>query len=543
MHARYVLRHLVARGGMAEVYLGTLQGEDAASTPRPVIIKRVHPHLAQDPRIAKMFTAEAQTAAQLHHPNLVEVLDVGSGPDGLYLVLELVNGWDLGIILEAAQKKRRVLAPRLATYVTAQVVSGLAHAYAKQMDGRPLIHAHRDVSPPNVLVSTAGEVKVADFGVARGQLASGTTEPGTFKGKVAYAAPEQLRGELTNAASDQFSLGIVLHEMLTGLSPFGSCENLIEYVQKLERDHLFPLSGVPEPLARIVRTMLARDPKQRFPTADVLLRALKEYLASSGPPVNSLELQAFLATLELPPPISDASKPLGPVHDGDTFVRQAFSLAAEPAPPSAPAAPPTPMLGPPPPGGPVGAFSGSPPLPSRPPHEAHGSTLELNGALARPQAARPAALEEASSTPTLELVSLPKRTVSRPMPAVTRRAPRPAPVMATKLGAVGLFAMLVALVAVWIVVSPSVRQKVERAIGIASSRVNGTQTLLHVSSEPAGASVTIDGAPMGFTPFSGDNRDAARDHDVEVTLQGYRAWRAKVHGGEDVTLDAHLESL
>ncbi|MFP2930819.1 serine/threonine-protein kinase, partial [Pyxidicoccus sp. 3LG] len=262
MNERYRLVRPLAVGGMAELFLGVSRSEGFE---RAVAIKRMLPQLAQEPDIARMFLAEARLATQLQHQNIATVYDVGQGPGGLFLVMELVDGWDLGVLLRAAARHGVRFPPHLAAFVLLQVLAGLSHAYRKLHGGRPLLVAHRDVSPSNVLVSREGEVKVTDFGIAR-MAGTSFTEPGVFKGKAAYSAPEVIQGAPATAASDQFSLGIVFHELLTGRHPFDAELEPISAMQAILSREVMRPPEVPAPLADVVLRMLARAPEERFPT-------------------------------------------------------------------------------------------------------------------------------------------------------------------------------------------------------------------------------------------------------------------------------------
>ncbi|MCP3103766.1 protein kinase [Myxococcus sp. K15C18031901] len=300
MNPRYRLVRPLASGGMAELFLGVARAAEGFE--RVVAIKRVLPHLAREPDIARMFLAEARLATHLQHQNIATVHDVAQGPEGLFLVMELVDGWDLGVLLRAATRQGHRFPPHLATFITLQTLAGLHHAYRKRVDGQPLLMAHRDVSPSNILVSREGEVKVTDFGIARLSGLS-HTEPGLFKGKEAYTAPEVLEGAPATAQSDQFSLGLVFHELLTGRHPFASASpdaHAISLAILTQAPAPFP-PDVPAPLATAVQRMLARAPEHRFPSTEWLAEVLARWLAQSGEPASTHTLAAFLESLGLPP--------------------------------------------------------------------------------------------------------------------------------------------------------------------------------------------------------------------------------------------------
>ncbi|WP_338868021.1 protein kinase domain-containing protein [Myxococcus stipitatus] len=337
MNERYRLIRPLASGGMAELFLGVARGAEGFE--RTVAIKRILPHLAKEPEIARMFLAEARLATQLQHQNIATVFDVGEAPSGLFLVMELVDGWDLGVLLRLAARHGRRFPPHLAAFITLQTLAGLHHAYRKTHEGRPVMVAHRDVSPSNILVSREGEVKVTDFGIARLSGAS-FTEPGLFKGKEAYSAPEVLQGSPATEVSDQFSLGLVFHELLTGTHPFATSLTSGSVVYALISRDIPPLPPtVPAPLADVVRRMLARAPEARFPSAHAVAEVLARWLSQSGEPASAHALTAFLSTLAPPPTLKEQGEPASaeaprdpvPVESGYSFSNEVDMTDEEPA--------------------------------------------------------------------------------------------------------------------------------------------------------------------------------------------------------------------
>ncbi|RKH55044.1 serine/threonine-protein kinase [Corallococcus llansteffanensis] len=305
MTSRYRLLQPLATGGMAELFLGVAKGAEGFE--RTVAIKRMLPHLAREPGIASMFVAEARLSMRLQHQNIVTVHDVGEGPEGLFLVMELVDGWDLGAILRAVARQGLRVPPHLAVFIASQAQAGLLHAYRRQDEGRAVMTAHRDVSPSNLLVSREGEVKVTDFGIARLEGLS-RTEPGAFKGKVPYAAPEVLRGEPATALSDQFSLGIILSELLAGQHPFGPAVEPMAVAYSILNRAPASLPDVPASLATLVLRMLSRDPEGRFPQPEDVSEALARWLAQTGEPASSHALATFLRGVRLPPSVGDLAR-------------------------------------------------------------------------------------------------------------------------------------------------------------------------------------------------------------------------------------------
>ena len=318
MNERYRLVRPLAAGGMAELFLGVARGAEGFE--RPVAIKRVLPHLAREPDIARMFLAEARLSTLLQHQNIATVYDVGQGPEGLFLVMELVDGWDLGVLLRTAAHRGLRFPPHLAAFIVHQCLAGLGHAYRKVHDGRPVMVAHRDVSPSNVLVSREGEVKLADFGIAK-LAGPAQTEPGVFRGKEAYSAPEVLRGAPATAASDQFSLGIVFYELLTGRHPFRAEERASAVAHAILTRPVTPPPDVPAPLAGAVMRMLATTPGERFPSPEALSDGFARWLAQTGQPATSQALAAFMRELGLPPTLREQAEAAGPASLHETPAR------------------------------------------------------------------------------------------------------------------------------------------------------------------------------------------------------------------------------
>jgi serine/threonine-protein kinase len=291
---------------MAELFLGISRGAEGFE--KPVAIKRILRYLAKDESIAAMFLSEAKLATHLNHQNLVSVYDVGSDSDGLFLVMEVVNGWDLGALIRRAKREGIRFPPHLVAFIGLQSLAGLTHAYRRTHNGRPVLMAHRDISPSNILVSREGEVKVTDFGIAKLEGVSHGTQPGVFKGKPSYAAPEVITGAPATSSSDQFSLGIVLYELLTGEHPFSDARDAIIVAMAIAQKEPPPLTGVPEPLVEVVMRALAKAPEARFPQPEAMAEALALYLARSGEPATSQTLAAFLTRLNMPPTLLEQAE-------------------------------------------------------------------------------------------------------------------------------------------------------------------------------------------------------------------------------------------
>lgn len=264
---RYRLIELVGQGGMATIY----QARDN-QLERDVAVKVLRPEYGRDPEFLARFRQEAQSAASLNHPNVVAVYDYGTDEAGPYIVMELVDGEDLATII----RRSGALPSRQAAALTAAIARAIAAAHAEGI-------VHRDVKPGNVLVTRDGRIKVTDFGIARAVAEAQVTLPGTTLGSVHYFSPEQARGEPTTAASDIYSLGIVLFELLTGRRPWEGDSAASIAMARLTGPTPSPSSiqsGIPPALDAIDREALARDPAERFETAAAMAAALDAFLAS-----------------------------------------------------------------------------------------------------------------------------------------------------------------------------------------------------------------------------------------------------------------------
>lgn len=270
---------LLARGGMGEVHLGRIEG--AHGFERPVVIKVIRNELVENERVAMMFVDEARIAAGLHHRNIVQIIDFDLFDGGAFLVTEYVEGCDLRTLL---RNHRGALPYAVGVTIIAELATGLDAAHdATDGSGAPLHLVHRDVSPSNVLLGRAGDVKIADFGVAKAKSRSYHTVSGTIKGKAPYMAPEQILGESLDRRADVFSLGTLLFEVTTRTRLFSAQPGPMAMAHILSGDVPDPAErrpGYPPALAAIVRRALARDREQRYPTARALVDALDALAAT-----------------------------------------------------------------------------------------------------------------------------------------------------------------------------------------------------------------------------------------------------------------------
>jgi serine/threonine-protein kinase len=225
---RYLLHRQIARGGMATIHIARLMGDEGFS--RIVAAKRLLPEFAEDTDFVSMFMDEARIASKVHHPNVVPVLDLVTTTDEVMLVQEYVHGVPLHVLLRTAHEANQKIPVRIAVCIASQVLGGL-HAAHNTLDemGAPLNIVHRDVSPQNVMIAVDGSARLLDFGVAKATMAAHVTRDGTFKGKLAYSAPEQVRGRPTQQ-SDVYALSVVLWELLVGHRMHGSAQGEAELV-------------------------------------------------------------------------------------------------------------------------------------------------------------------------------------------------------------------------------------------------------------------------------------------------------------------------
>jgi serine/threonine-protein kinase len=259
---------------MGEVFRAIAVGEHGFE--KPVVVKRVLPAHSGREDLSDLFVAEAKLMTRLSHPNIVEVLDFGRGEHrDYYLVLELVDGTDLGRLMRALHDRREPFPVPLALFVASQVLRGLHHAHTRETGGAGVI-VHRDVSPSNVLCSAEGEVKVADFGVAL-VAGAGAGRPESVAGKPAYMAPEQFSPGPIDPRADLFSVGVVMHQMLTGELPFqGDTAELQEAARRAPCPRVRALRGeVSEAVDGIVAKALAFRPDDRFADARAMAQAIE----------------------------------------------------------------------------------------------------------------------------------------------------------------------------------------------------------------------------------------------------------------------------
>ncbi|MBI5535420.1 MAG: protein kinase [Deltaproteobacteria bacterium] len=292
-----ILRRLGV-GGMAEVFLAKKRG--AENTFKLLVLKRVLPAHSSSSRFRTMFAEEANLATRLNHPNIVQVYEFQDyGEEGQLLSMEYVEGLDLGRLMSGARHKSTRVAPWVGAYIVAEVAKGLHYAHERKDErGEPLGIVHRDVSPQNVLLSYEGGVKIADFGIATANMFR--DEVGVLKGKFAYMSPEQARGEKVDRRSDIYSLGVILHEVLTGrpMRPGLAGDELLDAVRSgmVEPPSTFT-PNVPVELDQIVMKALAADRSDRFANARELYSAIARAMLQRQEFVDAAAVESVVAQL------------------------------------------------------------------------------------------------------------------------------------------------------------------------------------------------------------------------------------------------------
>ena len=327
---QYVLEEHIATGGMAQVYKARMLGMEGFQ--KTVAIKRILPHLTSNEEFVKMFVDEAKLAAQLNHPNIIHIYDLGKISRSHYIAMEFIEGRDLRSILDRCRERGVEFPVPVALHVTHLLAGALDYAHKKRdFENRDLGLVHRDVSPQNVLISAEGEIKLCDFGIAKAASKASHTRAGALKGKLQYMSPEQAWGKDIDHRSDVFSLGLVLHEMLTAKKVF-SGDSELSILEQVRNPEVSPPSTVVPTIAAdidaIVLKALEAQRADRYQSARDFQRDCEAALKRYGWEPDTAALVTFIGELESGEPITD--------YPPDTSEAEDFEAAEAVAPSAQP---------------------------------------------------------------------------------------------------------------------------------------------------------------------------------------------------------------
>jgi serine/threonine protein kinase len=326
----YEILSKLATGGMADIFIA--RAANAVGIERYVVLKRVLREHAKDAHFVRMFLDEARLVAQLQHPNIAQVYDLGKLGDSYFFTMEYVHGATVRMLISESQEKQRSIPIASVLAMVAGVAAGLHHAHERRdVAGRALEIVHRDITPSNLMVSYEGAVKIVDFGVAKAAHRTHETASGTVKGKISYLSPEQCRGAEIDRRSDLFSLGIVMWELLTLDRLYARASDFEQMSAIVHEQPPAPStvnSDVPRELDEVVAKLLEKDPARRFQTADELHTTLEGVAVLLGFALSGASLGRFVHEL-----LGERPEPWLVPPDAATDV---ITLTAEPVAPDLP---------------------------------------------------------------------------------------------------------------------------------------------------------------------------------------------------------------
>lgn len=488
----YRVQRRLGIGGMGEVYLAAAAGPEGVE--RPVAIKLIR-HLHQQRKdFIEMFMEEAKVSFLLTHPNIVQTYEIGQVDGHHFLVLEYVDGTNLEELLAFfAASVGQPLPAAFGLYIGAQVARGLEYAHGlSDQQGRALKIVHRDVSPGNVLLSKDGQVKVTDFGLAKSELRRVESVAGQIKGKLAYMAPEQFRGQAVDVRADVYSLGLVLYEALSGQHPFGTLETitLATRAKPLSVEPLAEAAPHLDPaMVALVERCIAEEPAARFGSARELGREIDRCMRKLGLTVADYELAEFIERARA----EAEARPLAP-HPFD----QALGMELR---------------------------------------KVEGQGSAMASSFVRVPS------EEGASGPA------PSAPVATTLPPMVRRSRWPL------FAVLALLACGVAAGAAWWLgggvsagqdaagnVAPDANAVIARSVDAAPASAPARTGTLHVRPEPAGGAVRVAGLGRGTTPLSIKGLPAGVALRVQIDLPGHAPYDQQVtlEPGAELTLQPRL---
>ncbi len=303
MRDRYQITERLDHGGMAEVFRGVAESMEGFK--KNVAIKRILPNLTKNQKFVAMFLDEARLSLHLQHANIVQVFDISRTPDNAYfLVMEYVDGCNLKALIERQKQKGKRIDVAHTIYLMIECCKALhyAHSLEHPETGQPLGIVHRDISPPNILLSKNGEVKLVDFGLAKANTQIESTDQGVVKGKFSYLSPEAASGLEVDSRADVFAVGIILWELFTGKRLFygDSDYQTVELVRQARIPSIAQHNPEIEPeIEQVVRKALARDPDERYASAADLGEALAQYLFSRRMKVTARDISQLVKDTQI----------------------------------------------------------------------------------------------------------------------------------------------------------------------------------------------------------------------------------------------------
>ncbi|MFN7133683.1 MAG: serine/threonine protein kinase [Myxococcales bacterium] len=296
---KYTLIDRIAVGGMAEIFLARQAGLEGFE--KTIVIKRIRPHLSNQKSFVKMFLNEAKLAAQLNHPNIVQIYDLGKIGETYFIAMEYIFGRDMRRIIPKADSMGIPFPMVYALKIASSVCEGLYYAHQKtDLYGNPLNIVHRDITPENIFVSFDGTVKVLDFGIAKAANQIEQTRAGEIKGKLSYMSPEQCMGKPLDHRSDLFSLGVVLYEWVTGFKLFTG-ESEVSILKSITEGKIYAPSyfkaDIPEAVEHILMKALEKDRDRRYQSAWDMQYDIDQFLSQYEFTPSNIHLSNFLKQL------------------------------------------------------------------------------------------------------------------------------------------------------------------------------------------------------------------------------------------------------
>lgn len=584
---KYKILEKLGSGGMATAYRAELPA--AAGVRKRLVLKVIHPHLAQKKSFVEMFVSEAKLVAGLTHSNIAQVFDFGQVEGQYYIAMEEVVGKPLSKVLKAARDKGwQKLPVSVALQIAIGILDGLHHAHSRKGDrGEPLNLVHRDVSPDNVLLSYEGEVKVVDFGIAKTDLSEDVTDVGMVRGKFPYMSPEQAAGARDlDARSDIWAVGVQLYEMLGGRRPYeGEFRQVMR--ELITGDPVPPLraltADLDPTLEAILTPVLQKKREQRPSSARELSLALASYLHQRHPHSTRLELQYLLTSLFPTEVVKEGVEVTVPPNFLAELQRAGSGAASKPGPPVPTEPPGVPVAAPITRQAPVPKPDDERTLMGADDEESDDEATVSGPALAKSSSERPATSGERKAADDKRPAQSLAEILAQVRPATRAQMPVAPPPMTSTLDEEGESTQAAAPAPK---TSPSSQRKalkstavkvsnevsLRKDMGAAPRRQSLVVTLLSlafaglavlgfwlvrntsddapelpptaqvwVASSPPGAAFKLDGAPSGKTPFSAQVLPG--EHTVVVEMVGYASWSRTftIEAGQVLNLNANLE--